>query len=70
MRAQLCQAKCDLQAYHLDVTLPADFAGGGLMAAMGVLVALIERGRTGKGQVVESDMVGPCVEEQNMNHTL
>lgn len=35
----------------------ADFAGGGMMAVVGVLMTLIERGRTGKGQVVEVDMV-------------
>ncbi|KAJ3568483.1 hypothetical protein NP233_g5678 [Leucocoprinus birnbaumii] len=35
----------------------ADFAGGGLMCAVGVLLALIERGRSGRGQVVNADMV-------------
>ena len=35
----------------------ADFAGGGLMCAFGILLALIERGRTGKGQVVQNNMV-------------
>ncbi|KAF8149873.1 CoA-transferase family III [Crassisporium funariophilum] len=35
----------------------ADFAGGGLMCAVGILLALIERGRTGRGQVVNADMV-------------
>jgi len=35
----------------------ADFAGGGLMCATGILLALIERGRTGRGQVVNADMV-------------
>lgn len=34
-----------------------DFAGGAMMAVMGALMALIERGRTGKGQVIEVDMV-------------
>lgn len=37
----------------------ADFAGGGLMCALGVLLALIERGRSGRGQVVNADMVNP-----------
>lgn len=37
----------------------ADFAGGGLMAVVGVLAALLERSRSGKGQVVEIDMVRP-----------
>ncbi|KAF4613521.1 hypothetical protein D9613_007774 [Agrocybe pediades] len=35
----------------------ADFAGGGLMCATGILLALIERARTGRGQVVNADMV-------------
>ncbi|KAK4700592.1 alpha-methylacyl-CoA racemase, partial [Phenoliferia sp. Uapishka_3] len=34
-----------------------DFAGGGLMAALGILMAVIERNKTGKGQVVEVDMI-------------
>lgn len=39
------------------LNLLADFAGGGLMAATGVLLALLERHRSGLGQVVETDMV-------------
>lgn len=35
----------------------ADFAGGGLTCAFGVIMALLARERTGKGQVVESNMV-------------
>ena len=35
----------------------ADFAGGGLMCALGILLALINRRETGKGQVVEANMV-------------
>ncbi|KAH9481454.1 Alpha-methylacyl-CoA racemase [Psilocybe cubensis] len=39
------------------INILADFAGGGLTCANGILLALIERGRTGRGQVVNSDMV-------------
>jgi alpha-methylacyl-CoA racemase len=39
------------------LNLLADFAGGGLTCAMGILVALIERNKSGAGQVVETDMV-------------
>ncbi|KAL0954470.1 hypothetical protein HGRIS_003442 [Hohenbuehelia grisea] len=39
------------------LNLLADFAGGGLMAALGTMLALIERGKTGKGKVVNVDMV-------------
>lgn len=35
----------------------ADFAGGGLMCAFGIIMALLNRTRTGKGQVVASNMV-------------
>lgn len=35
----------------------ADFAGGGLMCALGIIMALLKRERLGKGQVVESNMV-------------
>jgi len=34
-----------------------DFAGGGMLCAMGILLALVERTRSGKGQVVDSAMV-------------
>lgn len=39
----------------------ADFAGGGMMCAMGVLLALIARGTSGKGQLVNADMVSIAV---------
>ncbi len=34
----------------------ADIAGGGMSAAMGILLALVARGRTGKGQYVDISM--------------
>ncbi|EXJ69745.1 uncharacterized protein A1O5_06816 [Cladophialophora psammophila CBS 110553] len=37
--------------------LLADFAGGGHMCVTGILMALIHRSRTGKGQIVEANMV-------------
>jgi alpha-methylacyl-CoA racemase len=37
--------------------LLADFAGGGLMCAFGVVLALIERGTSGRGQVIDAAMV-------------
>ncbi|KAI0035416.1 CoA-transferase family III domain-containing protein [Vararia minispora EC-137] len=39
------------------LNLLADFAGGGLTCAMGIVLALMERVRSGRGQVVEADMV-------------
>jgi alpha-methylacyl-CoA racemase len=35
----------------------ADFAGGGTMCFLGILLALLSRQRTGRGQVVEANMV-------------
>lgn len=35
----------------------ADFAGGGLMCVMGILMALIERISSGKGQVIDASLV-------------
>lgn len=39
------------------INMLADFAGGGLMCAFGILVALLERHTSGKGQVVDASMV-------------
>ncbi|GBB91818.1 hypothetical protein RclHR1_01920022 [Rhizophagus clarus] len=35
----------------------ADFAGGGLISVLGILLALIERSKSGKGQVIDAAMV-------------
>ncbi|XP_003792979.1 alpha-methylacyl-CoA racemase [Otolemur garnettii] len=37
--------------------LVADFGGGGLMCALGIMMALFERTRSGKGQVIDANMV-------------
>ncbi|CEQ41502.1 SPOSA6832_03246, partial [Sporobolomyces salmonicolor] len=42
---------------YFPANLLADFAGGGMMAVLGIMAALLERARSGKGQVVEIDMV-------------
>ncbi|XP_014672563.1 PREDICTED: alpha-methylacyl-CoA racemase-like, partial [Priapulus caudatus] len=39
------------------VNLLADFAGGGLLAAFGIMMALVERQTSGKGQVIDANMV-------------
>ena len=39
------------------INLMADFAGGGLTCAMGIMAALVERSRSGKGQVIDASMV-------------
>jgi len=38
------------------VNLLADFAGGSFLCAMGIMAALLERGTSGKGQVIDSNM--------------
>ena len=45
------------QPPHAPLNLLADFAGGGMLLAVGVLAALLERGRSGRGQVVDAAMV-------------
>lgn len=39
------------------INLLADFGGGGSLVVMGILAALVERGRSGKGQVVDAAMI-------------
>lgn len=39
------------------LSLVGDFGGGGLMLALGILAALIERGTSGRGQVIDAAMV-------------
>lgn len=39
------------------INILADFAGGGLMCAFGICLALLERHRSGRGQIVDSAMV-------------
>jgi alpha-methylacyl-CoA racemase len=37
--------------------LLGDFAGGGMLCAMGIMLALIEKSKSGKGQVVDAAMI-------------
>lgn len=39
------------------INLLADFAGGGLMCALGIAMALYERTNSGQGQVIDANMV-------------
>ena len=43
------------------INLLADFGGGGLTCAFGILLALLERTRSGKGQVVDASMVNQSI---------
>ncbi|KAI2641629.1 CoA-transferase family III [Hypomontagnella submonticulosa] len=42
---------------HPPINILADFAGGGAVLFQGILLAIISREKTGKGQVVEANMV-------------
>jgi alpha-methylacyl-CoA racemase len=42
---------------HAPLNLIGDFGGGGMLLALGVLAALLERERSGRGQVVDAAMV-------------
>jgi alpha-methylacyl-CoA racemase len=42
---------------HAPVNLLGDFAGGGMLLAVGILAALLERAASGRGQVVDAAMV-------------
>ncbi|XP_025954164.1 alpha-methylacyl-CoA racemase-like isoform X2 [Dromaius novaehollandiae] len=42
---------------YAPVNLLADFAGGGVICAMGIIIALYERTKSGKGQIVDASMV-------------
>lgn len=40
---------------YAPVNVVGDFAGGGAVLFQGILLALVERGRCGRGQVVEAN---------------
>ncbi|GAA2639083.1 CaiB/BaiF CoA transferase family protein [Paractinoplanes durhamensis] len=42
---------------HAPLNLIGDFAGGGMLMTVGILAALLERERSGRGQVVDAAMV-------------
>jgi crotonobetainyl-CoA:carnitine CoA-transferase CaiB-like acyl-CoA transferase len=42
---------------HAPINLLGDFGGGGMLLAVGVLAALLERERSGAGQVIDAAMV-------------
>ena len=44
-------------APHPPANILADFAGGGLSCAFGIVMALFARGKTGRGQIVDCNMV-------------
>ncbi|WP_435122148.1 CaiB/BaiF CoA transferase family protein [Amycolatopsis thermoflava] len=51
------------------LNLVADFAGGGLLAAFGIVGALYERERSGRGQYLDAAMVDGVLSMMGMNFT-
>ncbi|KAJ7427837.1 Alpha-methylacyl-CoA racemase [Willisornis vidua] len=41
---------------YAPINLLADFAGGGVMCAMGIVIALYERSTSGRGQIIDASM--------------
>ncbi|XP_054613740.1 alpha-methylacyl-CoA racemase [Dunckerocampus dactyliophorus] len=42
---------------YAPLNILADFAGGGLTCALGIVLALLERTKSGKGQIIDASMV-------------
>ncbi|NXM29184.1 AMACR racemase, partial [Oxyruncus cristatus] len=42
---------------YAPINLLADFAGGGVMCALGIVIALYERTTSGRGQIIDASMV-------------
>jgi alpha-methylacyl-CoA racemase len=54
----------------VPLNLVGDFGGGGMYLAFGVLAALFERGRSGKGQVIDAAMVDGSLSMMTMAYAL
>lgn len=48
----------------------ADFAGGSMLAALGILAALLERRESGKGQYIDAAMIDGCLSLMAMHFPL
>ncbi|GAA4669579.1 CaiB/BaiF CoA-transferase family protein [Gordonia humi] len=58
------------QAPTVPLALVGDFGGGGMLLAVGVLAALVERGRSGLGQVVDASCVDGASQLMTVVHHL
>ncbi|WP_088347971.1 MULTISPECIES: CaiB/BaiF CoA-transferase family protein [Rhodomicrobium] len=58
------------QPPQVPLNLVADFAGGSLVAAFGIMAALVEAQRSGKGQQVDAAMVDGCLSLMAMHFPL
>ena len=57
--------EADVPAFPLN--LLADFAGGSLFAAFGIILALYDRAASGKGQYIDASMVDGCMSMMTMH---
>jgi alpha-methylacyl-CoA racemase len=58
------------EAPVIPINMVADFGGGGMLLAMGLLAALVERGISGEGQVVDAAMVDGVAIQTALLHGL
>lgn len=58
------------EAPVIPINMVADFGGGGMLLAMGVLAALVERSASGSGQVVDAAMVDGVATQTALLHGL
>ena len=52
------------------LNLLADFGGGGLLAAFGIVAAIVDRHRSGQGQKVDAAMIDGCISMMAMHYPL
>jgi alpha-methylacyl-CoA racemase len=55
---------------YAPLNLLADFGGGGLLAAFGILAAIVDRQRSGQGQKVDAAMIDGCISMMAMHYPL
>jgi alpha-methylacyl-CoA racemase len=58
------------QAPTPPLNLVGDYGGGGMLLALGIVAALVETGRSGRGQVVDAAMVDGAATLMTMFHAL
>jgi alpha-methylacyl-CoA racemase len=54
----------------IPLNLVGDMGGGGMLLVNGILAALLERHRSGKGQVIDAAMVDGCAQQMWMTHSM
>jgi alpha-methylacyl-CoA racemase len=52
------------------LNLLADFGGGGLLAAFGIVAAIVDRNRSGQGQKIDAAMIDGCISMMAMHYPI